>query len=543
MGQPVKITPPGDVRPAFDSDIQLIRKTIDRQWGEGYSKYVIPDDKVVLLNNSPDVDRMDEVIVDGKVRGILRYCVDRKIDNKEPFVFLIRPWETLPTPKKGYVVMDKGAVKPISNGASALAVGILEADEKIAIGDEVLILGPDKKIIGTGPSYKNGDTLLNADRGKGVKVRWKVSKDEIASGTRTWDDVIKANEDMMKKKVEEGKRFILSKIEEYDLPYAVSYSGGKDSLAVLHLVMDADLKPDLLFVDTGIELPETLDNIEEVVNKHDLNLLKADSKDGYWNNILHFGPSARDYRWCCKTCKLGPTGLLIKKHFPKGVLSFIGQRRYESQNRMEHGDTWTNPWVPGQIGASPIQDWTALHVWLYLFMKKASYNPWYEKGFERIGCWVCPASDLAELEFLKEEFDGYSRFEEFLKDHKKKRGLSQAWIDLGLWRWLNVPKEIMDMINAGGEARTEHEPALNDELMEHPMMKVLGEKRSKEDILNIQMRIQHCSECGVCVSACPEDALYLKQGINIYQERCTSCGRCLKKCPIIEYTHRVIKDL
>ncbi len=128
-GERVKITPPGDVRPAFNTDIELIKDTIDKQWGEGYSEYVIPDGKIVLLNSSPDVDRMDEVIIDGKVRGILRYSMDRKLDSREPFVFLIRPWDNLPAPEKRFVVMDKGAVKPILNGASALVPGILDGDE------------------------------------------------------------------------------------------------------------------------------------------------------------------------------------------------------------------------------------------------------------------------------------------------------------------------------------------------------------------------------------------------------------------------------
>ncbi|MFO8109323.1 MAG: phosphoadenosine phosphosulfate reductase family protein [Thermoplasmata archaeon] len=514
-GEPVKITPPGDVRPAFKKDIELIRDTVDRQWGEGYSEHVIPPGKIAVLNSSPDIDRMDEVVIDGKVIGILRYSVERKLEKKEPFVFLIRPWEDLPSPDKGYVVMDKGAVKPILKGASALAPGILKGDENIVPGDEVLVLGPDKNILGTGPSYKGGKELVNNSSGKGVKIRWKVSKGPLKKKKQFWDDAVKANENILEKRINEAKEFIVSQIEERRLPYAVSYSGGKDSLAVLHLVLETGLRPDLLFVDTGIELPETLENVERVVKKHDLNLLKADSLDGYWNNVEHFGPSARDYRWCCKTCKLGPTGLLIKEHFPEGVLSFIGQRRYESQNRMKHGATWTNPWVPGQVGASPIQEWTALHVWLYLFMKDACYNPWYEKGFERIGCWVCPASDMAELELLEDELEGYERFYNTLERYRKRKGLPKEWSELGMWRWLKVPKEL----TAG--TSIEDITVLN---------------RTKKSTRNIS----YCSGCGVCITSCPEDALYFEEGVKIKKEICTGCGKCREKCPVLEYTHRAV---
>lgn len=46
----MEITPPGDVRPAFAHDLQLIRATIDRQFGAGCGAAAIPADHVVLLN-------------------------------------------------------------------------------------------------------------------------------------------------------------------------------------------------------------------------------------------------------------------------------------------------------------------------------------------------------------------------------------------------------------------------------------------------------------------------------------------------------------
>ncbi len=535
QGVSVKVTPPGDVRPAFDKDIELIRKTIDKQWGDGYSEHVLPEDKIVLLNNSPNIDRMDEVIYDGKVRGILRYSLDRKLEGKDPYVFILRPWKGLPEPKKRYVYMDKGAVKPILNGASALAPGILDADEDLKKGDEVIVLDDHGDVLGSGPAYRDGKELVRADKGRGIKVRWRVSDDPLSDEKRTWDDVIEANRGLMGSKVDEAKEFILSKIDEHDVPYAVSYSGGKDSLAVLHLVMDAGLEPTMMFVDTGIEFSETIENVHEVADEFGLDLLEADSKDGYWSNVEHFGPSARDYRWCCKTCKLGPTALLIKDNFPKGVLSFIGQRRYESENRMEHGDTWTNPWVPGQIGTSPIQDWTALHVWLYLFMKEANYNPWYERGFERIGCWVCPASDLSELEMLKEGFQGYHRFEEMLEEYREANELPEEWVSLGLWRWLDLPKDI-DVDISGN--KPQHIPKKEPPEEDHPILTILGNDRNSREVHDLLLRVEYCSGCGVCVAACPQGALYIEEGINILEDECVSCGRCMDKCPVIEYKDR-----
>jgi dissimilatory sulfite reductase (desulfoviridin) alpha/beta subunit len=41
-----------------------------------------------------------------------------------------------------------------------------------------------------------------------------------------------------------------------------------------------------------------------------------------------------------------------------------------------------------------------------------------------------------------------------------------------------------------------------------------------------------CSECGACVEACREDALYLRDGRPVLDlSKCLSCGQCIKVCP------------
>ncbi|MDD1773468.1 MAG: phosphoadenosine phosphosulfate reductase family protein, partial [Methanomassiliicoccales archaeon] len=133
--------------------------------------------------------------------------------------------------------------------------------------------------------------------------------------------------------------------------------------------------------------------------------------------------------------------------------SFIGQRRYESEQRSEKPRVWRNPWTPGQIGASPIQDWTALHVWLYIFSKGEDHNQWYDKGLDRIGCYLCPASDLAELDLVERECGIYPRWRRYLEDYASSRGLSEKWVDLALWRWKVVPESIKEEVARIGLAK------------------------------------------------------------------------------------------
>jgi ferredoxin len=41
-----------------------------------------------------------------------------------------------------------------------------------------------------------------------------------------------------------------------------------------------------------------------------------------------------------------------------------------------------------------------------------------------------------------------------------------------------------------------------------------------------------CAGCGICIDACPRDAISLAEGVaHIDTVRCTSCGQCVDVCP------------
>jgi phosphoadenosine phosphosulfate reductase len=486
--KPVKLTPPGDIRPAFDFDIELLTRIIDEQFGPGCGAKFLPENELILLNRAPDIDRLDEVIFDGSVQGALKFDL-----YSQGFKFLPRlsgARRFLDTMSKGYVKVDPGAVRPILTGSSVLAPGVTHASLGIDTGDEVLIFDDSGYLIGLGIAVMTSEQMLKQSRGLAVKVRWheaedtykqskkdfkldkiennsstpnnnlKLKPNEILESSEktkppiyknpTWKLAIETNKTLIEELVVDAQKFIRSTIEQQKLPVAVSFSGGKDSLATLLLVLDTGLKPILLFIDTGLEFPETVKHVHEVAEKFDLDLSIERPNNSFWDNLEYFGPPGKDYRWCCKTCKLGPVTGLIKEQFPDGVLSFIGQRRYESEQRSKKGKVWHNPWVPGQIGASPIQNWSALHVWIYLFMKGVDFNPLYEHGLERIGCWLCPASDMADLDIVSEKHPDIERWNEALNNYANSNSFSKDWITYGLWRWKRMPRGIEQLIDDRG---------------------------------------------------------------------------------------------
>ena len=442
----VEITPPGDVRPAFPHDIEMIKKLTDGQFGPGTGDALLPRGNIILLNKSPSLDRMDEIIADGRSIASIRYDMGSgwKLLNRMQSAMRISKVMT-----KGYVICDPSAVKFIRESKNLMVPGVADVHPDVKDGDEVIVIDPEHNAIATGIAKMDAADMISGDKGLAVKTKWTKPEDLLLSSkTITWDDVIKANETVIRRRKDEAVSFINTQIEKNDVPAVVSFSGGKDRLATLLLTLDAGRKLPVLFIDTGLEFNETVKHVHDTVRKYGLKLIEEKAPvDAFFGNLVHFGPPAKDFRWCCKTNKLGPTVNSILKNFPKGVLSFIGQRKYESESRHSKPRVWTNPWTPGQTGASPIQSWNSLHVWMYIFWKKAEFNVWYTRGLDRIGCFLCPASDLSELDIVRGESDRYAQWDSYLDEFSSKRGLPDEWKGFGLWRWKKAPQSIREEVS------------------------------------------------------------------------------------------------
>ena len=442
----IQLTPPGDARPAFQHDIDLIRSTLDRDYGEGTGLAVLPDGHLVILSKAPALDKMDEVIVDGAIIGSMRY------DMGSGWKFVARMQGAYRIGKaysKGYVLCDPGAIHFIKESKNLMAPGVIGADPHIKVGDGVLIVGPGREVVGTGVARMNGPEMVESTEGMAVKTKqYKPEKFRDLETCHTWKDVVFANENVILKRRDEAIGFIMNTIEKIGKPAIVSFSGGKDSQATLALTVDAGLSLPVLFMDSGLEFDETVQHVHDICKLHNLKLIeKKAPTNAFFGNLVYFGPPARDFRWCCKTNKLGPTVDATNKNFPDGVLAFIGQRKYESEARNIRPRIWSNPWTPGQTGASPVQHWSAMHVWLYLFYKEEPFNVWYTRGFDRIGCFLCPASDLAEFDAIAGVSSKWDQWDEYLTKYMQDRGLPQEWKDFGLWRWKNAPKSIREEVH------------------------------------------------------------------------------------------------
>ncbi len=198
----------------------------------------------------------------------------------------------------------------------------------------------------------------------------------------------------------------------------VSYSGGKDSTVMLHLVMDEAIKRNrkvgLLFVDLEGQYKLTIEHIQECYD------LYAEHIDPYWVALpLHLrnAVSMYEHHWVCWEAErekdwirpLPPMAITDESYFPffehamefeefvpafghwygQGQLTacFVGIRTDESLNRWRtiagHGTKWEGRNYTNYIGQTlwnvyPIYDWKVEDNWAYHGKTGKPYNHLYD---------------------------------------------------------------------------------------------------------------------------------------------------------------------
>ncbi len=571
-GRELRVGEPGDIRPGFYGDLKIIEEGIVNEFGTAKLVSLLDlESSLFFLNKVPHVDDMREIIVGGVVVGRLHFDPD------------LMCWRWRLSKYSSLLALNEGLVKKfvVDRPKPLEPVGDEGRD-----GEQAVIVD------------KSGYPVALAVARKGkfrVQTLFKGEPEEPIRKRTTFEDLIKSNDFWLRTRISKGVKNVAIMSRKTGLPIVVSYSGGKDSLVALHLVLKAGIEPTMLFNDTGLELPETLRNVREVSEAYGLKLINADAGNKFWEAVRVFGPPGKDYRWCCKVVKLVPISRAYKSSFRGSVLSIVGQRAFESIDRSLSGSVWRNRWLPGVLSMSPIQEWDQISVWSYIHVNKLPVNPLYFEGFERLGCYLCPAANVAEYHEIKKKYpDLWCRWEEFLRTWVAERGLPEYYVSKHLWRWHNPEAQgrrrvekwagitatswVSEFIRRSGFEATllkknseevsvkitprlpldsllsqwrvlGYKYSLTNELLEiksvngilqinsNGLINAVSSDAFEEVITTIKLGVRwlKCVNCLSCVNWCPRDAIKIVDGRpQVDSSKCSGCRICVDACPIAE---------
>jgi len=244
------------------------------------------------------------------------------------------------------------------------------------------------------PVFKLG---ISTEKNEYELLRGNHIKSSFLSRTKEeyFEIINSANQKYIQHIEYEAKCFIANVLKTYkNRSFFVSYSGGKDSSVVSHLVMQTLGRSNVLhiFADTTIELPETYKFIERYKRKHPLTpFITCKTEMDFFDLSEKIGPPSRILRWCCSTHKTNPLGQIVGVLNPgNGVLAFEGVRKSESTRRSHYERITVDHKIGGEVITRPILEWSDLEIWIYIILKKLEVNYSYEQGFRRVGCLYCP---------------------------------------------------------------------------------------------------------------------------------------------------------
>ena len=387
----------------------------------------------------------------------------------------------------------------------------------------------------------------------------------------------------LSKAEELGKAPILS--SKTDI-FVTSFSGGKDSQVVLDLVSRVIPSEDFIVVysDTGYELPPSLmlyDSIKDMYLEKYPNLRFYIAKNHqsvlqYWDEI---GTPSRIHRWCCSIMKSAPLSKLLKDVVGEGkqpnAILFDGVRAEESPSRSSRSRIGKNVKHNKIINVSPILEWNATEIYLYILLNGLPVNEAYRKGLSRVGCVICPYSstwseDLCGQLYPETLTPFISKIREGL-ERNKTAGIDN-YIRTGRWKMraggrylhcesnvnfmstspdfkaiLTAPKEnILMWLRVLGSMSVDQKDGvtcieLNQqkhiykctiEENDDTIVFVVSGIDSKDVVFishlkKICYKATYCVHCEVCEVECPTGALSVVPRVTIDKEKCVHCMKCI----------------
>jgi len=207
------------------------------------------------------------------------------------------------------------------------------------------------------------------------------------------------------------------------------FSGGKDSLAATHFMLDAvrefeDLDRYVVWVDTTIALPGVREYVEETALAQHWPLVILKPEASFFQLASRWGMPRLRHRWCCYHLKLKPMIEFTKKLRPQRC-EVTGLRRFESIRRSRMVQWFLTTGKTRTFKYAPIIDWTDEDVDRYISARGLKVNPVYPL-IDTSGECICGVyTSIRKLQLIRGRWPSF--FKQFLEVEKSFRSKGAAF--------------------------------------------------------------------------------------------------------------------
>jgi phosphoadenosine phosphosulfate reductase len=184
-------------------------------------------------------------------------------------------------------------------------------------------------------------------------------------------------------KIAESNSILRYAINEFKESLALTFSGGKDSLVVLHLTRSlcGDTVPFPVFsIDTTVKFPETINFLNRVVSLWNINLFILKSKAARVIKI------AEDKEVCCQALKIQPINEAIINYNIRALITAI---RWDEQGARTMERPISLRENPPHTRIHPILHFSEADIWDYIHEFDLPYCELYDRGYRSLSCTPC----------------------------------------------------------------------------------------------------------------------------------------------------------
>jgi 3'-phosphoadenosine 5'-phosphosulfate sulfotransferase (PAPS reductase)/FAD synthetase len=247
--------------------------------------------------------------------------------------------------------------------------------------------------------------------------------------SNAWKEINKLDKRPLEEKINYSIELIHQALHISKNP-TISWSGGKDSTVVLHLVRQRNPKIPIIFADLDCLFPETRDYVLRMSKEWKLNLHFVKSKEYNFKTLTEkYGFPLFSKNIASNVERAVRTGNLREQlsSFEKFLvlnharistkcsqyllekpckvkeaelccdLKFVGLRALESRARVrlwaDYGDLYSVKHYYGKhkpiYKCNPISTWSSNDIWEYHRDNNIPICDIYRNGYERNGCWTC----------------------------------------------------------------------------------------------------------------------------------------------------------